>query len=150
MRLIFRPDSLRLGRWGGCIRNGAELFKIRADFSAQIVTFRLVGGMHPPHPPPKSATGTTQYIFTSPKHFKARGHSHCWTHIADITLSQCTRKPFFFLASVWVFVPARNWFCLLLKVCFVVNVEIVLLLACLFVCWAGCYKSPWLQQLDAW
>ena len=24
--------------------------------SAEIVTFRLVGGMHPPHPPPKSAT----------------------------------------------------------------------------------------------
>ena len=58
LRLIFRPDSLRLGRWGGdASRNGAELFKIRADFSAKIVTFRLVGGCIPPIPPPKSATG---------------------------------------------------------------------------------------------
>ena len=57
LKLIFRPDSLRLGRWGGdASRNGAELYKIRADFSAKIVTFRLVGGMHPPIPPPKSAT----------------------------------------------------------------------------------------------
>ena len=54
LRLIFRPDSLRLGRWGGdASQNGAELFEIEADFSAKIVTFRLVGGMHPP---PKSAT----------------------------------------------------------------------------------------------
>ena len=54
----FSPDSLRLGRWGGdASRNGAELFETEADFSAKIVTFRLVGGMHPPHPPPKSATG---------------------------------------------------------------------------------------------
>ena len=54
LRLIFRPDSLRLGRWGGdASRNGAELFKIRADFSAKIVTFRLVGGdASPPSPPP--------------------------------------------------------------------------------------------------
>ena len=44
LRLIFRPDSLRLGRWGGCIPKWSELFKIRADFSAKIVTFRLVGG----------------------------------------------------------------------------------------------------------
>ena len=49
----FSPDSLRLGRWGGgASRNGAELFEIEANFSAKIVTFRLVGGMHPPHPPP--------------------------------------------------------------------------------------------------
>ena len=39
---------------GDASRNGAELFEIEADFSAKIVTFRLVGGMHPP--PPKSAT----------------------------------------------------------------------------------------------
>ena len=53
----FSPDSLRLGRWGGgASRNGTELFETEADFSAKIVTFRLVGGMHPPHPPPKSAT----------------------------------------------------------------------------------------------
>ena len=53
LRLIFRPDSLRLGRWGGdASRNGAELFKIRAYFSAKIVTFRLVGGdASPPSPP---------------------------------------------------------------------------------------------------
>ena len=38
---------------GDASRNGAELFEIEADFSAKIVTFRLVGGMHPP---PKSAT----------------------------------------------------------------------------------------------
>ena len=62
LRLIFRPDSLRLGRWGGdASRNGAELFKIRADFSAKIVTFRLVGGMHPPHPPPPKSATETQY-----------------------------------------------------------------------------------------
>ena len=30
--------------------------EIETDFSAEIVRFRLVGGMHPPHPPPKSAT----------------------------------------------------------------------------------------------
>ena len=42
---------------GDASRNGAELFEIEADFSAKIVTFRLVGGMHPPHLPPKSATG---------------------------------------------------------------------------------------------
>ena len=36
---------------GDASRNGAELFEIEADFSAIIVTFRLVGGMHPPIPP---------------------------------------------------------------------------------------------------
>ena len=41
---------------GDASRNGAELFETEADFSAKIVTFRLVGGMHPPIPPPKSAT----------------------------------------------------------------------------------------------
>ena len=64
LRLIFRPDSLRLGRWGGdASRNGAELFKIRADFSAKIVTFRLVGGDASPPipPPPKSATACRFY-----------------------------------------------------------------------------------------
>ena len=40
----FSPDSLRLGRWGDASRNGAELFETEADFSAKIVTFRLVGG----------------------------------------------------------------------------------------------------------
>ena len=45
LRAIFRPDSLRLGWWGGdASRNGAELFEIEADFSAKIVTFRLVEG----------------------------------------------------------------------------------------------------------
>ena len=33
---------------GDASRNGAELFETEADFSAKIVTFRLVGGMHPP------------------------------------------------------------------------------------------------------
>ena len=33
---------------GDASRHGAELFKIEADFSAEIVTFRLVGEMHPP------------------------------------------------------------------------------------------------------
>ena len=53
LRVIFRPDSLRLGWWGGdASRNGAELFEIEADFSAKIVTFRLVGGdASPPSPP---------------------------------------------------------------------------------------------------
>ena len=41
---------------GDASRNGAELFETEADFSAKIVTFRLVGGMHPSIPPPKSAT----------------------------------------------------------------------------------------------
>ena len=53
LRLILRPDSLRSGRWGDASRNGAKLFKIEADFSAKIVTFRLVGG---DASPPKSAT----------------------------------------------------------------------------------------------
>ena len=50
----FSPNSLRLGRWGGgdASRNGAELFETEADFSAKIVTFRLVGGdASPPSPP---------------------------------------------------------------------------------------------------
>ena len=57
--MIFRPKSLGLSWWGGdASRNGAELFEIEADFSAEIVTFRLVGGdASPPSPPPKSATG---------------------------------------------------------------------------------------------
>ena len=55
LRLIFRPDSFR-SVGGDASQNGVELFKIKADFSAKIVTFRLVGGMHPPIPPPKSAT----------------------------------------------------------------------------------------------
>ena len=55
--VIFRPSSLGLGWWGGdASLTGAELFEIEADFLAKIVTFRLVGGMHPPIPPPKSAT----------------------------------------------------------------------------------------------
>ena len=37
---------------GDASRSGAEIFEIEADFSAKIVTFRLVGGMHLPHPPP--------------------------------------------------------------------------------------------------
>ena len=49
----FSPDLLRLGRWGGdASRNGAELFEIEANFSAKIVTFRLVGGDASPHHPP--------------------------------------------------------------------------------------------------
>ena len=49
----FSPDWLRLGRWGGdASRNGADLFETEADFSAKIVTFRLVGGdASPPSPP---------------------------------------------------------------------------------------------------
>ena len=59
LRLVFRPESLGCGWWGGdASRNGAELFEIEADFSAKIVTFRLVGGMHPP---PKSATAQHYY-----------------------------------------------------------------------------------------
>ena len=38
---------------GDASRNGAELFEIEADFSAKIVTFRLVGGdASPPLNPP--------------------------------------------------------------------------------------------------
>ena len=41
---------------GDASRNGAELFETEADFSAKIVTFRLVGGdASPPIPPRKSA-----------------------------------------------------------------------------------------------
>ena len=49
----FSPDWLRLGRWGrDASRNGADLFETEADFSAKIVTFRLVGGdASPPSPP---------------------------------------------------------------------------------------------------
>ena len=51
LRLIFRPESLGWGWWGGCIPKWSRIVRIEADFSAKIVTFRLVGGMHPPHPP---------------------------------------------------------------------------------------------------
>ena len=49
LRLIFR----RIRSVGGyASRNGAELFETEADFSAKIVTFRLVGGdASPPSPP---------------------------------------------------------------------------------------------------
>ena len=66
LRLIFRPDSLRLGRWGGdASRNGAELCKIEADFSAKIVTFRLVGGDASPPSPPLNPplNSTTKILF---------------------------------------------------------------------------------------
>ena len=51
---------------GDASRNGAELFEIEADFSAKIVTFRLVGGMHPPIPPlnpPLLSSSREQGIF---------------------------------------------------------------------------------------
>ena len=51
-RLIFRPKSLGLRWWGGGVMHP----EMETDFSAEIVSFRLVGGMHPPIPP-KSATG---------------------------------------------------------------------------------------------
>ena len=48
---------------GDASRNGAELFKIRADFSAKIVTFRLVGGdASPPLNPPLLADGAAVKI----------------------------------------------------------------------------------------
>ena len=71
LRLIFWPDSLRLGRWDGdASRNGAKLFEIEADFLAKIVTFRLVGGdASPPLNPPliemcrcKKCTGNSNSI----------------------------------------------------------------------------------------
>ena len=46
LRLIFRPKSLGLGWWGGMHP------EIETDFLAEIVSFRLVGGMHPPLNPP--------------------------------------------------------------------------------------------------
>ena len=71
--MIFRPDSLRLGWWGGdASRNGAELFEIEADFSAKIVTFRLVGGDASPHPPSKSATGHSPRLGVH--NFRLGGH----------------------------------------------------------------------------
>ena len=51
LRLIFRRIRYVYVGGGDASRNGAELFETEADFSAKIVTFRLVGGMHPPHPP---------------------------------------------------------------------------------------------------
>ena len=45
---------------GDASRNGAGLFEIEADFSAKIVTFRLVGGCIPP---PKSAAGSGVIMF---------------------------------------------------------------------------------------
>ena len=54
---------------GDASRNGAELFETEADFSAKIVTFRLVGGRCIPHPPPKSATD---------QRYK-RNFPHCFT-----------------------------------------------------------------------
>ena len=36
---------------------------METDFSAETVSFKLVGGMHPPIPPPKSATGDTSSLW---------------------------------------------------------------------------------------
>ena len=52
LRLIFAGLVTFRSVGGDASRNGADLFETEADFSAKIVTFRLVGGMHPPHPPP--------------------------------------------------------------------------------------------------
>ena len=60
---------------GDASPNGAELFQIEADFSAEIVTFRLVGGMHPPHPPSKSATDSD----TAATELQPCGHSFAQT-----------------------------------------------------------------------
>ena len=59
--MIFLPGSLGLGWWGGdASLTGAELFEIEADFSAKIVTFRLVGGdASPPLNPPLTSTVVT-------------------------------------------------------------------------------------------
>ena len=49
---FFRPNS------GGLQKKKKVFTEVETNFSAEIVSFRLVGGgMHPPHPPPKSATG---------------------------------------------------------------------------------------------
>ena len=50
--MIFRPKPLALHWCGGdASRNGASFLEIEADFSAEIVTFRLVGGGASPPPP---------------------------------------------------------------------------------------------------
>ena len=46
LRLIFWPKSLGSGWWGWMHP------EIETDFLAEIVSVRLVGGMHPPIPPP--------------------------------------------------------------------------------------------------
>ena len=91
---------------GDASRNGAELFETEADFSAKIVTFRLVGGMHPPHPPPKSATGSCPILalqmflqlFWSPcdRSFWVKGCTQCYYfEIVEC----CTNKWEFFWQS---------------------------------------------------
>ena len=57
IEVSFSAGILRLRLVGGdASRNGAELFEIEANFSAKILLLGWWGGMHPPHPPPKSAT----------------------------------------------------------------------------------------------
>ena len=43
--------------------------EMETDFSAEIVSFRLVGGMHPPHSPPKSATDCDGLTFAGQSNF---------------------------------------------------------------------------------
>ena len=93
LRLVFRPESLGCGWWGDASRNGAELFEIEADFSAKIVTFRLVGGMHPPIPPPKSATGQGHKRKCSPKIKKKGLHKNFLSDLHKKTFSKEIFKP---------------------------------------------------------
>ena len=73
---------------GDASRNGAELFETESDFSAKIVTFRLVGGMHPP---PKSATETEVPHFS-------RNPDQCVLQVNGVTLKQVEK--FKYLAGV--------------------------------------------------
>ena len=64
LKVIFRPDSLRLGRWGGCIPKWSRIIRNRGWFFRQNRYFYAGGGgCIPPIPPPKSATDRNNFQF---------------------------------------------------------------------------------------
>ena len=94
LRVIFRPGSLGLGWWGGdASLTGAELFEIEADFSAKIVTFRLVGGdASPPSPPPKSATERECHDFKTSKISKTQNYTCFFNSNCKFSFLCCNNK----------------------------------------------------------
>ena len=61
------------------------MFEIEADFSAKIVTFKLVGGMHPPIPLPKSATALDPR--NSPRPLQISGYAPASNHVFALFVS---------------------------------------------------------------